>query len=68
MPANDELSEILPTAKFLILLRTRVSSLSERFLMFSGRELTRFDVTNDSANKEYNKTIHSVGMENQRLA
>jgi hypothetical protein len=36
--------------------------------MFSGRELTRFDVTNDSANKEYNKTIHSVGMENQRLA
>ena len=57
MLANDELSEILPTAKFLILLRTRVSSLSERFLMFSGRELTRFDVTNDSANKEYNKTI-----------
>ena len=56
MLANDELSEILPTAKFLILLRTRVSSLSERFLMFSGSELTRFDVTNDPANKEYNKT------------
>jgi hypothetical protein len=49
-------------------LSTRVSSLSDKLLIPSGKELIKLDVTNDSANNKYKATIHMVGIENQRLA
>ena len=49
MPSKEELFAIFPTAKFLISLRIKISSLLGRFLIFSGKEFTRFNVTNDSA-------------------